>query len=136
MVNCFYDNIVQLYCVLIYEPMYYLPLFSPFLLLISFASNTIFYFTDDSTTYWIAASGSPGSPGLHQLIEEIRLLELELDCSQQVIQHIPGLIMINQGSDGLSRGIWMSVLQGLEDSRCLTQAVFKPLCFDPSLAES
>jgi hypothetical protein len=42
--------------------------------------TTVFYFTYNSTTYWIAASESSGSPGLHQLIEEIRLLELELDC--------------------------------------------------------
>jgi hypothetical protein len=40
--------------------------------------TTVFYFTDNSTSYWIAASGSSASPGLHKLIEEIRLLELEL----------------------------------------------------------
>jgi hypothetical protein len=97
--------------------------------------TTVFYFTDNSTTYWIAVSGSSGSPGLHALIEEIRLLELELDCSLQVI-HVPGLIMIDQGTDGLSRGIWMSALQGLADSERLTQAVFEPLCFDPLLVES
>jgi hypothetical protein len=41
--------------------------------------------------------------------------------------------MIDQGTNGLSRGIWMSALQGLEDSARLTQAVFEPLCFDPTL---
>jgi hypothetical protein len=97
--------------------------------------TTVFYFTDNSTSYWIAASGSSASPGLHKLIEEIRLLELELDCSLQVI-HVPGLIMIDQGTDGLSRGIWMSALQGLEDSGRLTQAVFEPLRFDRQLVES
>jgi hypothetical protein len=94
--------------------------------------TTVFYFTDNSTTYWIAASGSSASPGLHQLIEEIRLLELDLECSLQVV-HVPGLLMIDQGTDALSRGIWMSALQGLEDSERLTQAVFEPLCFDPGL---
>jgi hypothetical protein len=97
--------------------------------------TTVFYFTDNSTTYWIAASGSSGSPGLHQLIEEIRLLELELECSLQVI-HVPGLIMIDQGTDGLSRGIWMSSLQGLMDSDRMTQAIFEPLCFDAALVDT
>jgi hypothetical protein len=96
---------------------------------------TVFYFTDNSTTYWIAASGSSGSPGLPQLIEEIRLLELELECCLQVI-HVPGMIMIDQGTDGLSRGIWMSALQGLQDSDRLTQAIFEPLCFDKALVDS
>jgi hypothetical protein len=53
--------------------------------------TTIFYFTDNSSVYWIATSGSSPSPGLHALIEEIRLLELDLDCSLQVI-HVPGLL--------------------------------------------
>ena len=96
---------------------------------------TVFYFTDNSTTYWIAASGSSGSPGLHRLIEEIRLLELELECCLQVI-HVPGLIMIDQGTDGLSRGIWMSSLQDLQDSDRITQAIFEPLCFDRTLVDT
>jgi hypothetical protein len=97
--------------------------------------TTVFYFTDNSTTYWILASGSSGIPALHKLIEGIRLLELELDGSLQVI-HVPGVIMIDQGTDGLSRGIWMSALQGLQDSDRLTQAIFEPLCFDPELVET
>jgi hypothetical protein len=44
--------------------------------------------------------------------------------------------MIDQGTDGLSRGIWMSALQGLEDSGRLTQAVFEPLRFDRLLVDS
>jgi hypothetical protein len=70
----------------------------------SVRGTTIFYFTDKSSTYWISASGSSPSPALHTLIEEIRMLELELDCSLQVV-HVPGYLMINQGTDGLSRGI-------------------------------
>jgi hypothetical protein len=101
-----------------------------------FADNStshwiFFYFADNSTSHWIAASGSSASPGLHKLIEEIRLLELELDCSLQAI-HVPGLIMTDQGTDGLNRGIWMSALQGLADSGLLAQ----PLHFDRLLAES
>ena len=101
----------------------------------SICGTAVFYFTDNSTTYWIAASGSSGSPGLHKLIEEIRLLELELGCVLHVV-HVPGIIMIDQGTDGLSRGIWMSALQGLEDSDRMTQAVFAPLRFDPDLVAS
>jgi hypothetical protein len=46
--------------------------------------TTIFYFTDNSTSYWITASGSSSSPGLHALIEDIRALELHLQCHLQV----------------------------------------------------
>ena len=65
---------------------------------------TVFYFTDSSTTYWIAGKGASSSPALHNLIEEIRLLELHLGCHLQVV-HVPGYIMITQGTDGLSRGL-------------------------------
>jgi hypothetical protein len=91
-----------------------------------------FYFTDNSTVYWIAASGSLASPRLHALIKDIPLLEMKLGCHLQVI-HVPGLVMIQQGTDGLSHGIWMTSLQGLEDSQQLTQAVFDPVPYDPDL---
>jgi hypothetical protein len=96
--------------------------------------TTVFYFTDNSTVYWISSSGSSKSPRLHSLIESIRILELRLGCHLQVV-HVPGLIMIQQGTDGLSRGIWMTALQGLTDTRRLTQAVFDPLPFDPYLVQ-
>ncbi|CAJ1956287.1 unnamed protein product, partial [Cylindrotheca closterium] len=69
--------------------------------------TTVLYFTDNSGVYWIATTGSSRSPGLHKLIGEIRLLELELDCMLQVV-HVPGLVLISQGTDGLSRGVWMT----------------------------
>jgi hypothetical protein len=47
--------------------------------------TTIFYFTDSSTTYWVMSSGSPNSMGLHGLWEEIRLFQVELECSLQVV---------------------------------------------------
>jgi hypothetical protein len=101
----------------------------------SVRGTTVFYFTDNSTTYWICASGSSSSPRLHKLIEEIRLLELELGIHLEVI-HVPGFVMITQGTDGLSRGIWMTPLQALEDPTLLTRAVFDPLPFDPGLVTS
>ena len=91
--------------------------------------TTIFYMTDNSTTYFIAASGSSRSPKLQQMIEEIRALELELECHLQVI-HIPGTVMIQQGTDGLSRGIWMNPLQGLQHPDEITRAIFEPVIPD------
>jgi hypothetical protein len=59
-------------------------------------------------------------------------LEIRLGCHLQVI-HVPGIVMINQGTNGLSQGIWMTTLQGLADPRRLTQAVFHCLTFDRGL---
>jgi hypothetical protein len=71
--------------------------------------TTIFYFTDNSTTYWISASGSSPSPRLHKLILKIRMLELKLGIQLEVI-HLPGFIMLCQGTDSLGQGIWMTLL--------------------------
>lgn len=54
------------------------------------AGTTVFYFADKLTMYWVASLGSSPSPCLHALIEEIRLLKMELDCCLQVV-HVPGL---------------------------------------------
>jgi hypothetical protein len=40
------------------------------------------------------------------LIEEISLLELVLQCQLQVV-HVPEIVMIQQGTDRLSRGVWL-----------------------------
>ena len=61
----------------------------------------VFHFTDNSGVNWISASGASSSLGLHALIEDICLLELELECFLEVV-HIPGRIIIEQGTDGLS----------------------------------
>ena len=98
----------------------------------SVAGTTIFYFTDNSGVYWIGTTGSSPSPGLHKLLGEIRLLELELQC-MLVVVHVPGLILITQGTDGLSRGVWMSPFHNTMDPARLTQAVFYPLPYDPGL---
>jgi hypothetical protein len=100
----------------------------------SIRGTTVFYFTDNSTVYWISAAGSSKSPALHALIEEIRTREIRLGCFLEVI-HVPGLVMILQGTDALSRGIWISPFQGLMDPARITQAVFDPLQFDPALVD-
>jgi hypothetical protein len=99
---------------------------------------TVFYFTDkstdNSTVYWIASSGSSKSPELHKLIEAIRLLKLELGCFLEVV-HVPGLVLITQGTDGLSRGVWRSPRHDLLDPQRLTRAIFDPAIFDPELVQ-
>ena len=94
--------------------------------------TTLFYFTDNSVTYYIAAKGSSGYPQLHSLIEKIRLIELRLHCVLQVV-HVPGVLMIRQGTDGLSRGIWASPLHNLVDSQHLTARLFAPVPFSSRL---
>ena len=97
----------------------------------SIRGTTLFYFTDSATVYWIASSGSSRYPHLHALIEEIRMLELILGCHLEVI-HVPGLVMILEGSDNLSRGIWMTSLHKI-DPHAITKAVFEPVPYDPWL---
>ena len=87
--------------------------------------TTLFYFTDNMVTYYINASGSSRSPGLHALVEQIRYHELLLGCQLQVV-HIPGVVMIEQGTDGLSRGIWASSLHQQVDQATLTKSIFRP----------
>jgi hypothetical protein len=98
----------------------------------SVRSCTVFYFTDNSTTYWICQAGTSPIPALHDLITAIKLLELELGCQLQCV-HVPGLVMILQGSDALSRGVWITPFQDTMDQRRITIAVFEPLLPDDGL---
>ena len=86
---------------------------------------TVFYFTDNSTTYYIAQANTSRAAHLHALIEKIRLLELELQCHLQVV-HVPGLVMIDQGTDSLSRGVWCSPLHSLPNQTSLAAEIFAP----------
>jgi hypothetical protein len=84
------------------------------------AGATLFYFTDNLVTYFIVMNGSSRNPDLHALIREIKLLEALLGCRIEVV-HVPGLVMILQSSDGLSRGVWTSadrlLRSSIEESR-------------------
>ena len=60
------------------------------------------------------------------------MIELKLGCKLQVI-HIPGVVMILQGSDHLSQGIWMSKLQTRILQHRFLQRIFDPLPFNPLL---
>jgi hypothetical protein len=93
---------------------------------------TFFYFTDNIVTYYIVSSGASPSPLLHRLIVEIKTLELELDCQIEVV-HVPGTSMIVQGTDGLSRGVWVTPLHDPINQNRLLAEVFAPIPFSPSL---
>jgi hypothetical protein len=67
----------------------------------------LFYFMDNMTTYYIVQNGSSKSIELHKLICKIKSLEVLLGCRIEVI-HVPGTLMIEEGTDGLSRGLWLS----------------------------
>ena len=65
-----------------------------------------FYVTDSTTVYHGIQRGSSGSPRLHQLIVEIKMICASMQVELEAV-HIPGLAIIRQGSDPLSRGLWL-----------------------------
>jgi hypothetical protein len=66
--------------------------------------STLFYFTDNLVSSYIVSNGSLSSPELQKLLRRLKYLELVLDIRLEII-HIPGLHMIAQGTNGLSRGV-------------------------------
>jgi hypothetical protein len=74
-----------------------------------FRLRRLLYFTDNMVTYHIARKCASSSPGLHDLIRELKILELQHSC-QVLVVHVPGTTMIAQGTDGQSRGVWASPL--------------------------
>jgi hypothetical protein len=94
---------------------------------------TFFYFTDNIVTYYIVTSGSSTSPALHEIVEEIKRLEIELDLILEVI-HLPGTTIITEGTDGLSRGIWISQLHSTPSQDQVLTEIFSPVPFTPDLA--
>jgi len=67
------------------------------------------------------------------LIREIRILEMELGCVLDVI-HVPGLLMIDQGTDGLSRGVVMHPLSSQNGTTSLAD-IFRPALVSPALLQ-
>ena len=100
-----------------------------------FADLTLLYFTDNMTTYYVTMSGSSTSPRLHSLVKQIKLMELQLRCHLEVI-HVPGTTMICQGTDGISRGVWLSPLHAHRSSASLMTDLFAPVSFSPRLIAS
>ena len=66
--------------------------------------STLFYFTDNVVSYYIVSGGSSSSPELQKLLRRLKYLELLLKIRLEVV-HIPGKHMIDQRTDGLSRGL-------------------------------
>jgi hypothetical protein len=95
---------------------------------------TFFYFTDNTTTYFAVTSGSSTAPSLHDMVEKIKQLELELDIILEVV-HVPGTTIITEGTDGLSRGIWISSLHNKPRRRELLAEIFAPVPFTPDLGK-
>ncbi len=98
----------------------------------SVRNTTLFYFTDNSATYWICQKGSSKHPHLHEQLVRIRSLETRLQCHLWVI-HVPGKVIIKEGTDGLSRGLWMTPLQDSIPRPVLMPAIFAPAPFHPAL---
>ena len=91
--------------------------------------KVVFYFTDNLVSYYIINGGSSRSPGLHQLVLEIKEAAAELGCYLEVV-HVPGTLMIGQGTDGLSRGMWLA-----QERRewGINQKIFEPVPYCPKL---
>lgn len=85
--------------------------------------SVLFYFTDNLVTYHIVTKGSAKEETLQAVVQTIKLLEIIL-CCQLVVIHIPGDLMIVQGTDALSRGMWLTSLQHLPAGPQLLSAIF------------
>jgi hypothetical protein len=90
------------------------------------SNTTTFYFTDNEVTYHVVTSGSSTSLGLHSLIHDIKMLELQLNCHVVCI-HVPGTTISLQGADGLSRGVLISPLHARDSSRSILASLFAPV---------
>jgi hypothetical protein len=93
--------------------------------------GALFYFTDNLVSYYVVHNGNSTSPELHKLIRRIKILEIKLDCRVEPV-HVPGKLMIEQCTDGLSQGIWASPERVLRSSveeswLALTAAPFSSL---------
>lgn len=97
-------------------------------------NKRLFYFTDNQVSYDICHKSTSSSPELMKLILSIRLLELQLGC-QLVVVHVPGVLMITQGTDGYSRGIMPSVLTSHTNAHPMSR-IFRAPLLSPSLLSS
>jgi hypothetical protein len=95
--------------------------------------GTLFYFTDNSSVYFIIKGGSSRSPELHKLARTIKMMEIELGCRLEPI-HVPGLLMIDQGTDGQSRGMWLAPARLSRSSIMESSLALGGTPFSPSLA--
>jgi hypothetical protein len=95
---------------------------------------TFFYFTDNTTTYYAVSSGASTSPGLHAMVRKIKMLEIEVECTLEVV-HVPGTTLITQSTDGLSRGVWGSPLHDRPSQLTILSEIFSPVPFSPDVQQ-
>ena len=93
-------------------------------------NTTVFYFTDNLVTYYVVNNGSARNPRLQALIYQIKALEHRLGCFLEVV-HIPGTTIIQQGSDDLSRGLWLSPRRNHIPIHQLLPALFNSVQLNP-----
>jgi hypothetical protein len=99
----------------------------------TFGGGHFFYCTDSIVTYFAVSSGSLTSPGLHDMVQRIKELEIYLQVKLEVI-HVPGTSTINtQSTDGLSRGIWASALHQHPDQQAIIAEIFTPVPLSPDV---
>ena len=96
--------------------------------------GTVFYFTDNIVTYFVMQNGSSTSPRLHKLVRTAKLLELQLGCRIEVV-HVPGRLMIVQGTDGLSRGMWIAPERLLRSSLDESMLTLEAVPFSPAFGD-
>ena len=85
----------------------------------------MFLFTDNSTAESAFYSGGSSSKTLFQFILRLRLLEMRVKC-KICLCHCSSTRMIEQGSDGLSRG---NLLEGV--MKGVYMGHYVPLHFNP-----
>ena len=90
---------------------------------------TVFYITDNLVSYYVINNGSSRSAGLHTLVMEILAIAEDLGCRLEVV-HAPGTLMIEQGTDGQSRGLWLAPQRRPSN---INQSLFNPVRFTPTL---
>ena len=91
--------------------------------------KVVFYITDNLVSYYIINGGSSKSPELHRLVQEIKEAAAQHQCHLEVV-HVPGTLMITQGTDGLSRGIWLAAERRAHG---LNQSLFHPIPYSQEL---
>lgn len=96
--------------------------------------GTVFYFTDNIVTYFVMQNGSSSSAELHKLVRAAKLLELQLGCRIEVV-HVPGRLMIIQGTDGLSRGMWIAPERLLRSSLDESLLTLEAVPFSPAFGD-
>ena len=80
--------------------------------------------------YNVISKGSSKYPTLQALVYKIKLLKLKLGISLEPV-HIPGHLMILEGTDGLSRGLWIDPV--VATNTVVMSKVFAPVLYSNAL---